>query len=81
VGRLEGAQNVFYAVGFNGEGVVMTQLAAMILARLVAGEQDALTKLPIVDKPMPYLGPEPLRSVGVRLYEWALEALGTNPVR
>jgi hypothetical protein len=34
-----------------------------------------------VDKPMPYLGPEPLRSVGVRLYEWALEALGTNPVR
>ena len=81
VGTLDGTQNVFYAVGFNGEGVVMTQLAGMILARLVAGDSDALTKLPIVNKRMPYLGPEPIRSVGMRLYEWALETLGTNPVR
>lgn len=81
VGTLDGMRNVFYAVGFNGEGVVMTQLAGMILARLVAGEQDALTKLPIVNKRLPYLGPEPIRSLGMRLYEWALETFGTNPVR
>lgn len=81
IGRLGGADNLFYGVGFCGEGVVMTQLAGMILARLVAGEQDSLTRLPIVGKRMPWVGPEPLRSLGVRLTEWALTALGSNPVR
>jgi glycine/D-amino acid oxidase-like deaminating enzyme len=81
VGRLAGSENVFYAVGFNGEGVVMTQLAGMILARLVAGEVDPLTALPIVGKRMPWLGPEPLRSLGVRLFERWIEASGANPVR
>ncbi len=81
IGSLEDSDNVFYAVGFNGEGVVMTQLAGKILARLIAGERDALTRLPIVGRHMPYLGSEPLRSIGVRLYEWALRSLGSNPVR
>jgi hypothetical protein len=30
---------------------------------------------------MPWIGPEPLRSLAVRLTEWALVALGSNPVR
>ncbi len=81
IGRLRGADNVFYGVGFNGEGVVMTQLAGMILARLVAGDEDALTRLPIVGKRMPWLGPEPIRSLAVRLTEWAMKAIGSNPVR
>ena len=81
VGRLDGASNVFYAVCCNGEGVVMTQLGGMILARLVAGDADELTKLPIVDRPLPYLGPEPLRSIAVRLTEWALESFASNPLR
>ena len=53
----------------------------MILARLVAGDADPLTTLPIVDRPLPWLGPEPLRSLAVRLAEWALESVGSNPVR
>jgi len=81
VGRLDGADNVFYAACCNGEGVVTTQLGGMILARLVAGEEDELTKLPIVNRPLPWLGPEPVRSVVVRATEWALERLGTNPLR
>jgi glycine/D-amino acid oxidase-like deaminating enzyme len=81
IGNLEDADNVFYAVGFNGEGVVMTQLAGKILARLIVGERDELTRLPIVGKRMPYVGGEPLRALGVRLYEWALQSLGSNPVR
>lgn len=81
IGRLGDADDVFYGVGFCGEGVVMTQLAGMILARLVAGEEDSLTRLPIVGKQMPWLGPEPLRSLVVRLTEWALVTLGVNPVR
>ena len=59
----------------------MTQLGGMILARLVAGDADELTALPIVDRPLPWIGPEPLRSVAVRLAEWALESVGSNPVR
>jgi glycine/D-amino acid oxidase-like deaminating enzyme len=75
VGRLDGADNVFYAACCNGEGVVMTQLGGMILARLVAGDADPLTKLPIVDRPLPQLGPEPLRSIAVRLARWGMESL------
>jgi glycine/D-amino acid oxidase-like deaminating enzyme len=81
VGRLDGAENIFYAAGFNGEGVVMTQLAGMILAQLVAGDAGPLTSLPIVGKRMPWLGPEPLRSLAVRGVERALTLLGSNPVR
>jgi glycine/D-amino acid oxidase-like deaminating enzyme len=81
IGRLDGADNVFYACGFNGEGVVMTQLAGRILAHLVAGDRNELTGLPIVGKRMPWLGPEPLRSIGVRLYERFVEWEGDNPVR
>jgi glycine/D-amino acid oxidase-like deaminating enzyme len=81
VGALEGAKNVFYAVGFNGEGVVMTQLAGKILAHLIAGESNDLTSLPIVSRRMPYIGPEPLRYPAVHLYERALRWLGSNTVR
>jgi gamma-glutamylputrescine oxidase len=81
IGPLEGAPNVFYACGFNGEGVVMTQLAGRILAHLVAGDRNRLTSLPIVGKRMPYLGPEPLRSIAVRLYERWLDWEGRSPVR
>jgi glycine/D-amino acid oxidase-like deaminating enzyme len=80
LGRLDGAENVFYAACCNGEGVVMTQLAGMILARLVAGDADPLTALAFVDRPLPWLGPEPLRSIAVRASERVLEALGVSPM-
>lgn len=81
VGRLDGAENIFYAVCCNGEGVVMTQLGGMILAQLVAGERSPLTELSIVNRALPWVGPEPLRSLAVRLTEWALEHFGGNPLR
>jgi glycine/D-amino acid oxidase-like deaminating enzyme len=81
IGRLEGAANVFYAGGFCGEGVVMTQLAGLVLADLVAGEESALTRLPVVGKRMPWAGVEPFRSLAVRLAGWALERAGASPLR
>jgi glycine/D-amino acid oxidase-like deaminating enzyme len=81
VGALDGAKNLFYAVGFNGEGVVMTQLAGKIVAQLIAGEDTPLTRLPIVGRRPPYVGPEPLRYLGVKLTEYALELTSGNPVR
>jgi len=81
VGALDGAKNLFYAVGFNGEGVVMTQLAGRIVAQLIAGEDSPLTRLPIVGRRPPYVGPEPLRYLGVKLTEYALKLTSGNPVR
>jgi glycine/D-amino acid oxidase-like deaminating enzyme len=81
IGALENAKNVFYAVGFNGEGVVMTQLAGQIAAQLIAGEETPLTQLPIVGRMPPYVGPEPLRYLGVKLTEYALELANDNPIR
>lgn len=81
LGRLDGAPNLFYAAGFNGEGVVMTQVAGRILAELVAGVESALTKLPLVGKQAPWLPPEPFRYAGAKLYEQLLLRLGTNPLR
>lgn len=79
--RVEAAGVVVSERGFNGEGVVMTQLAGLILSDLVAGETSALTRLPLVEKRMPWLPPEPFRSAGVRLYEQLLLRTGANPLR
>jgi glycine/D-amino acid oxidase-like deaminating enzyme len=81
VGRLFDAPHVLYAGGFNGEGVVMTQVAGRILAELVAGVESPLTRLPMVGKRMPWLPPEPFRYAAVKLYEQALLLGGTNPLR
>jgi len=68
VGNLGDADNIFYAGAFNGEGVVMTQLAGRIVAERIAGEQTPLARLAMVDKEMPYIGPELVRNVGAAIY-------------
>ena len=77
IGVLGDHKNLFYAVGFCGEGVVMTQLAGRILAQLIAGEQTELTRLPFVNTLPPYLGHEPIRYPGMKLYEKMLTRLGS----
>ncbi|MDH5567480.1 MAG: hypothetical protein OEY15_12510, partial [Myxococcales bacterium] len=74
VGSVGDAPNLYHAVGFNGEGVVMTQLAGRIVAEMIAKQESPLAELAIVDKPMPYIGPEPIRSAAAlltrRLRHW-----------
>jgi glycine/D-amino acid oxidase-like deaminating enzyme len=81
IGVVNDEGNLFYALAFNGEGVVMTQLAGQILTHLIAGEESELTKLPLVNKSMPYAGHEPLRYAAVKLYERALNTFSRNPLR
>jgi glycine/D-amino acid oxidase-like deaminating enzyme len=50
VGTLGDAENIFHAVDFNGEGVVMTQLAGKVVADLVTGEETPTTRLAFVNK-------------------------------
>ena len=68
VGAWGDVDNVHHAVGFNGEGVVMCQLAGRIVAERIAGEETELARLAMVDKRMPYIGPEPIRNLGAALY-------------
>jgi len=68
VGNLGDAENIFYAVAFNGEGVVMTQLAGRLLAERISGEDTPLAHLAMVDKQMPYIGPELVRNLGAAIY-------------
>jgi glycine/D-amino acid oxidase-like deaminating enzyme len=68
VGTLGDSDNIFHAVAFNGEGVVMTQLAGRIAAERVAGEETPLARLAMVDKQMPYIGPELVRNLGAAVY-------------
>ena len=69
VGTLGDADNIFHAVAFNGEGVVMTQLAGRIAAERIAGEETPLARLAMVDKQMPYIGPELVRNLGAAIYQ------------
>ncbi len=80
VGTLGEDGNLFYAVAFNGEGVVMTQLAGLILSQLISGDESALTQLALVNKQLPYVGHEPLRYAAVKLYERALQMFSGNPL-
>jgi glycine/D-amino acid oxidase-like deaminating enzyme len=75
VGVLGDHANLYYAVGFSGEGVVMTQLAGKIIGQLMSGERSQLTRLPLVNKALPYVGHEPFRYPAVKLYERALRLM------
>jgi glycine/D-amino acid oxidase-like deaminating enzyme len=68
VGTLGDSDNIYHAVGFQGDGVVMTQLAGRVVAELISGEETPLTRLALVNKRMPYIGPEPVRNLGAAIY-------------
>jgi glycine/D-amino acid oxidase-like deaminating enzyme len=75
IGALGDEGNLFFGVGYCGEGVVMSQVAGRILAGLLAGEAGEFSGLPFVGGLPPWVGFEPLRSLGVRALERALLAL------
>jgi glycine/D-amino acid oxidase-like deaminating enzyme len=68
VGTLGDSDNIYHAVAFQGDGVVMTQLAGRVVAELISGEETPLTRLALVNKRMPYIGPEPIRNLGAAVY-------------
>lgn len=71
-------KNMFYAGGWNGEGVVMCQLGGKIISELMAGEQSDFTKLPFVNRKFPFSGSEPYRFMGIKAYLAYLDKFGTN---
>jgi glycine/D-amino acid oxidase-like deaminating enzyme len=55
---------IHYGAGYSGHGAGPSWLGGQILARLVQGVDDELTRLPLVRRRVPKLPPEPLRRLG-----------------
>lgn len=55
---------IHYGAGYSGHGAGPSWLGGQILARLVQGVDDELTRLPLVTRRVPKLPPEPLRRLG-----------------
>jgi glycine/D-amino acid oxidase-like deaminating enzyme len=63
-----------YGAGYSGHGAGPSWLGGQILARLVLGVDDELTRLPLVTRRVPKLPPEPFRRVGGGLVRAAILA-------
>jgi len=70
-GTLPGGR-VHYAFGYSGNGVAPSHLGGRILAGLVIGADDELTRLPIVGRRPRRFPPEPFRWVGARVLREAM---------
>jgi len=66
VGRMGRNDNVYYAIGYSGQGVNLTSVFGRILAELIAGHDDRWQWLPYLNRLPPYLPNEPFRWLGIR---------------
>jgi glycine/D-amino acid oxidase-like deaminating enzyme len=79
--------NVHHGLGYTGNGVAPSHLGGKILAALVTGADDALTRLPVVTRGPKRFPPEPIRSPGMYVANKAIfrkddrEAEGRVPGR
>lgn len=78
VGVMGEHKNIFYAVAYNGHGVVFGQTAGRIISELMAGESSDLANLFVVNHKIPYLGPTSTRILPVRFYKWYFERKGSK---
>jgi glycine/D-amino acid oxidase-like deaminating enzyme len=73
--------NVFYALGYTGNGVAPSHLAGQALADLVSGANTDVTRLPMVGPPLKRFPPEPFRSLGAAVIRRAIIAKDTAEER
>lgn len=63
-GSLRGRPDIFYGLGYSGNGVGPSYLGGRILASLVTESDDEWTHSPLVRGPLGNFPPEPIRYVG-----------------
>jgi glycine/D-amino acid oxidase-like deaminating enzyme len=80
-GSLESNANLYYALGYTGNGVAPSHLAGRILADLVTGADTDATRLPIVNRKARLFPPEPFRSIGAAVIRRAIIAKETAEER
>jgi len=61
-------RNVYYALGYNGHGVTLANLAGQVLTDLFSGDDEQWRGLPFYQPRIFPIPPEPLRWVGAQLY-------------
>jgi glycine/D-amino acid oxidase-like deaminating enzyme len=71
-GDLDGRRQVFYGVGFSGNGVLQTAIGSHILASLVLEVDDEWSRSPMVDGPVGRFPPDPFRYAGARVVQRAV---------
>jgi glycine/D-amino acid oxidase-like deaminating enzyme len=73
--------NLFYALGYTGNGVAPSHLAGKVIADLVSGADTDSTRLPMVNRKTRLFPPEPLRSIGATVVRRAIIAKDTAEER
>jgi glycine/D-amino acid oxidase-like deaminating enzyme len=75
VGVIGEHRNVYYGVGYF-EGVPTTQTAGRIIADLMAGERNEFTEHEIVNRKIPYAGPQFMRNSAVPFVKMLMTRFG-----
>ena len=73
--------NLYYALGYTGNGVAPSHLAGKVIADLVTGADTDSTRLPMVNRKPRLFPPEPLRSIGAAVVRRAIIAKETAEER
>ena len=63
-GQMSASGNVFYGFGYSGSGVGPCHMGGQILASMVQGLDNAWTRSPLVNGPLGFFPPEPIRYLG-----------------
>jgi len=71
-GRLGGHPNIFYGIGFSGNGVGTTVFASRIIKSLVEGKNDEWSNCGLVEQKIELFPPEPFSYIGAHLVRDAL---------
>ena len=64
LGKLAGTTNIYYGVGWSGNGVNPSRIGARILASLVLDKRDRWAGNGLVNRKVRYFPPEPIRYLG-----------------
>lgn len=63
-GHLGAKRNIFYGFGYSGSGVGPCHMGGQILSSLVLGLDNAWIRSPLLNGPLGYFPPEPIRYLG-----------------
>lgn len=66
-GNLKNQQNIFYGIGWSGNGVGPSRLGGRILASLALGSKDEWSQCALVNREVKKFPPEPFRYVGGKM--------------
>lgn len=63
-GCIKGQANIFYGLGYSGNGVAQTRIGAKILTAMLLGKHDKWSTCGLAGGPRGYFPPEPFRWIG-----------------